>query len=248
MAPSAAVSGVVESRHIDSHVVTTTRRIAELSIWTEAATVVALSVVLGNIRLLQLPAGGSISLAALPLVMFALVRGSHRAVLVGALAGTAHLLFGGTVIHPIQALLDYPVSYALLGLAGSGARHRLVSPRMGTSIGMLAQLSAITVSGTVFFAAVADIPDPWAYSLVYNASTQIPEMIIVALLAPSVVAAFYRVDAQFTGPRQTSQQYSPVPCAQPFDDAIRDTASTETVPRMPFQLPSLAAAMHRGNS
>jgi thiamine transporter len=233
--------------------VTTRERITDLSVWTEVATVVALSVVLGNIRLLQLPAGGSISLAALPIVMFALVRGPRRALLVGAIAGCAHLLFGGTVIHPLQAVLDYPVSYAVLALAGIG-RWIPISPRVGVCVGMTAQLAAMTASGAIFFASIVDIADPWRYAFIYNAVSQVPEAFIAVLLAPSFVAALHRVDRQFTAPTIARRATTVVTsAAQPIDGASavgvpqkeRGAISYETAPHSPFQLPSLAAAMQR---
>ena len=89
-----------------------------LKILIEGALSVALSIVLSYIKLFSLPQGGSVSLSMLPLLVFALRRGGVLGMTAGAAAGFMHIFLGGYIVHPLQALLDYPVASAALGLAG----------------------------------------------------------------------------------------------------------------------------------
>jgi thiamine transporter len=171
-----------------------TRR-RELVDLTEAAVAVALSVLLGNLRLVELPAGGSIALATLPLLALAVARGVRPALLAGACAGAGHALAGGTIIHPAQALLDYGLAYASLAVAGIAAggtptRARLAAPIL---LAMSLHLTAMVASGVIFFSTVA--PDAaLAYALVYNAVTVVPETLLAIWLVPPLVLALARAD------------------------------------------------------
>ncbi len=167
----------------------------ELVHLTEAAAAVALSVLLGNVRLVELPNGGSIALATLPLLAVAISRGPRLGVLAGACAGVAHALSGGTIVHPVQLGLDYLVAYAALGLAGITAgrgtsRSRLVP---GILLAMTLHLSAMVASGVVFFSTVAG-GAALEYALVYNALTIIPETLLAIWLVPPLVRAVARAN------------------------------------------------------
>jgi thiamine transporter len=159
----------------------------------EAATAVALCVLLGNLRLLELPSGGSISLAAVPLLAYAALRGGRGAVLAGACAGGAHALAGGTIIHPLQLLLDYGLAYAVLAvpaLLGASTRLRLT---VGILAAMALQWAVTTLSGVLFFATVAG-GAAWRYSALYNATTAIPETLMALAAVPVAIRALQRAD------------------------------------------------------
>lgn len=172
-------------------------RRTELVLLTEAAVAVALSVLLGNVRLVELPNGGSIALAVVPLLALSLARGWRVGLLAGCAAGAAHALSGGTIIHPAQLGLDYFVAYAALALAGigggtGGATTRWqLAPRI--LLAMAAQLAAMVVSGLVFFAPVAG-GAALTYSLTYNAVTVVPEMLLAIWIVPGVVRAIGRAN------------------------------------------------------
>lgn len=161
---------------------------------TEAAMAVALSIALGNLRLLHLPNGGSIEFGMVPLLLLATVRGFRPAFAAGWCAGLGHALLGGTVVHPIQYLLDYGLAFAVLA-AASLARGR--SPnrlRLAVALACAAQYGVFVVSGAVFFAAYAGASDPWAYSLGYNAITSAPEAVLTMWALPIVVRAWARAN------------------------------------------------------
>jgi thiamine transporter len=210
---------------------------------TEAAIAVALSVLLGNVRLVELPNGGSIALATLPLLALALTRGFRVAFLAGACAGAAHALAGGTVIHPVQLLLDYLLAYSLLATAGLGTigaargRAQLVLPVVAA---MALHLAAMVVSGVVFFAPVAGSA-ALMYSLGYNASTVVPETVLALWLLPPLVRALARAnpaDSWRRGllppPVVHPRTPRPIHAPTPIDTTLTSTFVTERPDSGPF--------------
>lgn len=150
-----------------------------LKVMVEGALCVALSIALSYVVLFAMPQGGSVSLSMLPLFIFAFRRGGVYGMMAGAVTGVLHLLLGGYVVHPVQALLDYPVASAVLGLAGFFRGKKLV----GITIGTLANMTSSVLSGVIFFSEYAPKGmNVWAYSLGYNGSVVIPEGIICAVL------------------------------------------------------------------
>ena len=88
-------------------------------ILTEAAVMIALSIVLGRFKIFEMPQGGSITLGQMiPLLFFAIRHGAGYGIIVGAVYGVLDMLLGGYIYTPIQAILDYPLAFGLLGLAG----------------------------------------------------------------------------------------------------------------------------------
>lgn len=145
----------------------------------EGALCIALSVALSMFKLFQMPQGGSVSLATLPLLLFALRRGGFAGMTAGFAAGLIRIFLGAYVVHPFQALLDYPISLAALGLAGffSGNIY------LGILIGMAGCLLSYVLSGVIFFASYApEGTNVWLYSIIYNATFLVPEMLIDAAL------------------------------------------------------------------
>lgn len=140
----------------------------------ESALTIALAAVLHFVRVWQMPAGGSVSLEMLPILVLALRRGTGVAVAAGALLGIVDLAIEPYVIHWVQFLLDYPVAFALLGLAGLWApawrtavdngRWRLALAGVlpaAVLTGALGRYVAHFVSGVVFFA-TSDFGGPLA--------------------------------------------------------------------------------------
>lgn len=181
-------------------------RSQRITLLVEIALTVALSAVLSMLAV-RLPintAGGSISFALLPLLVLALRRGVVAGVIAGTLFGSVDLLIEPFFVAPVQVLLDYPVAYAAVGLAGlgSGAYRRAasLSPSAGTAValgymafGGTARLAAAWLSGVVFFGANAPAGQPvWLYSLVYNLSYILPSLAVCAAAAVVIVPLLER--------------------------------------------------------
>ncbi|MEA4882103.1 MAG: energy-coupled thiamine transporter ThiT [Clostridia bacterium] len=155
-------------------------RSSSASIIAEVGVAAALSVVLGKIAVYRMPQGGSVSLEMAPILFLAFYRGVRSGVLAGLVSGLAELFIGATIVHPVQAALDYPVAFAVLGLApwlslGSGVLRTVTGTIAATALRYLAHV----VSGVVFFAQYAPEGTPvWRYSAVYNATFLGPKLLV----------------------------------------------------------------------
>ena len=106
----------------------------------------------------------------LPIVLVAYLFGTRRGVIAGFCVGLINLIFGPYIIHPIQLLMDYPIPYGALGLAGitRNSKYGLVS---GYVIGVVARGLCHVLSGVIFFGSYApEGMSPWIYSFGYNFS------------------------------------------------------------------------------
>ncbi|MDI9599901.1 MAG: energy-coupled thiamine transporter ThiT [Acidobacteriota bacterium] len=155
---------------------------------------------------LRLPQGGSFGLEMLPILFIALRRGLLPGVVAGGLFGLLQLTgAAGTpfIFHPLQAVLDYPLAFAGLGLAGlvpvGGLRGAGGVARLATAVavGSGARFACHFLSGLLFFAAYApEWEAPWLYSITYNLLYLAPSAIVTALVLWPLLRAY---DAAFPG-------------------------------------------------
>jgi len=138
--------------------------------------VIALSTVLSLITLFSLPQGGSITPGSMiPILWFALRRGAKVGCTAGAIYGLVQLVLIPYVYNPAQVLLDYPIAFGALGLAGFFKKHPLV----GTATGITGRFVAHFLSGIIFFWMFApEGMSPIIYSAIYNGSYLGVELII----------------------------------------------------------------------
>ena len=148
---------------------------------TEAALAIALAFVLGLIKVFKMPYGGSISLEMVPLILLALRQGPWVGVVSGVVYGVLNLISDPSgFFHPVQVLLDYPVAFGALGLAGF-FRPTVRGAIIGATVAVLARFLCHFLSGVVFFASYAPEGwDPYLYSAVYNAAYLVPSLLIAA--------------------------------------------------------------------
>lgn len=148
----------------------------------EAGVSIALAGALHMIKLWQMPQGGSITLGTMvPLFILALRRGPVAGVIAGALYGVFEgwILSGGkNFYYPAQVILDYPVAFGVLGLAGFF--HR--TPAFGVLVASLARYGAHVLSGILFFGQYAKGQPVVLYSLTYNALYLLPDFVIAIVL------------------------------------------------------------------
>jgi len=154
--------------------------IFQTRILAEAIVFIALTIVLKDVLppIYRLPQGGSVTVAGLvPLVWFALRRGVKYGVFAGFVYGIINALLPGSfIIHPLQGLLDYPLAFAALGLAGAFKKY----PIAGVVMGIVGRFVFSFVAGVIFFTTVS-INGVWG-SAVYNGAYLIPEFIITAIV------------------------------------------------------------------
>ena len=141
----------------------------------EIAVFVALASALSYIKLFSLPQGGSVTAGSMvPILWLSLRRGGKIGVFTAAVYGCVQLVFEPFIFHPAQVLLDYPLAFGMLGVAGFFQNR----PFVGVNLGIAGRFLAHFVSGIVFFASFAGEMHPWVYSAVYNGSYLLPELVI----------------------------------------------------------------------
>ena len=153
------------------------------------AVCMALSNVLSMIKLFDMPQGGSVTPASmLPLMLFAYVYGVGPGMTVGAVYGVMQFIIQPYFLSVPQMLLDYPIAFAMVGLAGlfSKNENRALGLSLGVVLGSLGRFVAAVLSGVVFFAEYAGDQNPWVYSIGYNGAYMLPECIICVVLALAV--------------------------------------------------------------
>lgn len=166
---------------------------------TISSLLIALSVILGNIKIFEMPQGGSITLMSiLPIVLCGYLLGTKRGVLAGICVGLLNLIFGPYIIHPVQLFLDYPIAYGALGLSGlvSNSKNGLTK---GYLIGLAGRYICAFLSGWIFFGAYAPKSfNAVTWSLCYNFTYLAAEGILTIIIIniPSVKKAFQSLKTQ----------------------------------------------------
>ncbi len=151
----------------------------KLIVMMEISLCVALSIVLSHLRLWQMPNGGSVTLQMLPLFILAFRRGGKAGLAGGLVFGLLRMLLSPHVYHPVQGILDYPLAFTLIGLAGY-LRHFPIVAMLGTS---LLRFISHVVAGQVFFGHYApEGMNPWWYSITYNGTHLVPEILLTLVV------------------------------------------------------------------
>ena len=165
---------------------------AKKTVWTTkmlslGAICMALTCVLAMIKIFRMPNGGSVTPASmLPLMLFSYVYGVGPGLALGAVYGMMDFALGGWFLSVPQLLMDYPVAFAMCGLAGLFRKHRNV--KLGLTLGVIAgsigrYIAAVT-AGLLFW---TDLTEGAAaaivYSLTYNGSYMLAECLICIALA-----------------------------------------------------------------
>ena len=146
----------------------------------EATIFIALTIVLKDVLppIYHMPQGGSVTIAGLvPLLWFALRRGLKYGVFAGFVYGLIHAFLPGSyIIHPVQGLLDYPLAFAALGLAGAIKKI----PIVGIAVGIVGRFLCSFAAGIIFFTSFSI--DGIIGSATYNGIYLVPEFIITAIV------------------------------------------------------------------
>lgn len=142
-----------------------------------AAVCIAMSFALSYIKFFELPQGGSLTLASLvPLMLYSYMFGTKKGVLAGLVYGVLQALQDPWIIHPAQFLLDYPVAFSAIGLAGMFADFKALDKlpqvkfTLGAIVASLLRFVSHVLSGVFAFNSFAQENgiNEWVYSLGYN--------------------------------------------------------------------------------
>lgn len=158
---------------------------------TESAVMLALTLILSYFKLLDLPYGGSITLCSmLPPILIAYRQGMLWGFGIGIANGVLQLLMGmNTLSYATSAaaavaiiLLDYIIAFAVCGFGGIFKKlfkTQTVQIVSGTALVCVLRYICHVISGCTVWAGLS-IPDAEAlvYSIAYNATYMLPELII----------------------------------------------------------------------
>ena len=173
----------------------TAKNISKTRMLTEAAIMLALATVLSIVKILELPYGGSVTVACmLPVIIIAYRHGVRYGLLVAFVFGVIQQLIGLKTLSYVTTwqsvvaviLLDYIVAFTVIGLGGA---FRKVSSQaygllLGTFLVCFLRFVCHVISGATVWAGLS-IPTNAAliYSIGYNATYMIPETIVTAAAA-----------------------------------------------------------------
>ena len=174
----------------------TQRKQSKIYVLAECAILVALGTVLSLLKLVDLPYGGSVTVASmLPLLIISYRHGMVWGLGCGLVYGAIQQLLGlntlsyfstfGSILAVI--LLDYVVAFAVVGLGGmfrKAVRNESVALAGGALVTGLLRYLCHVISGATVWAGIS-IPTKAAigYSLIYNATYMIPETLVLMLVA-----------------------------------------------------------------
>ena len=140
-----------------------------------AGVCIALSFALSYVKLFSMPQGGSVTLASmLPLIIYSYVFGARKGVFAGVIYGVLQCLQSPQIYQPLQVLLDYPIAFACIGLAGIAKNiNFLKTPLLkfvfGASIACVGRYLAHFLSGYYVFSSWAmEGYTALSWAIVYN--------------------------------------------------------------------------------
>ena len=166
----------------------------------ECAQMIALGTVLANIKIYELPNGGSITLfSMLPFIMISFRHGVKWGLFTGFVNSLLQMLLGfyappAPGILPLvgMILLDYVLAFTLLGLASAIAKpfaNKLVGVGVGTAAVCGIRFLCSFLSGVLIWGNLSDGLAAWTFSLTYNGSYMLPETIMTTVAAVLIYKA-----------------------------------------------------------
>jgi thiamine transporter len=170
---------------------------SRLKILTHAGIFISLALLLEYLTIFipKMPQGGKfISLGMIPLITFAMIYGWKWGTFAGITFGLSYYLLEPYFIHPVQFILDYPLAFGLVGLAGgifSKNRGGWCVP-VAVLLSCLARFLCHVTSGVIFFKTFAPSgTNVWLYSMLYNGTYIIPTTIACWIIIPPILKRFH---------------------------------------------------------
>ena len=173
----------------------------------ECGVLVAAAVV---VSFLQIPwfwaNGGAINFVAVPLVLIGYRHGCGYGFCACMVYGIVDCIIGGGIGWGIvSVLLDYVLAYGAMGIAGLFRKNGLVSLELGVLVGCLARFAVHFIAGiTAWRIAVGDTQEIFGmvfgadmsvwYSVLYNGSYMLPNLILGLIAMPLLYPAVKKVE------------------------------------------------------
>lgn len=160
-----------------------------------AGVCIALSFALSYVKFVQMPMGGSVTLASmLPLMFYAYMFGAKKGVFAGVIYGVLQFIQSPSVYQWMQILLDFPIAFSALGLAGIAKKFKFLKGNMiaeiivGMTIACLFRYAAHVISGYFVFYEWSTMDNALLYSLAYN-STVLVDLAINVVVAVLILSS-----------------------------------------------------------
>lgn len=165
---------------------------------TEAAVMVAMATVLSLIKFNKLPFGGSFTLLSMfPIIVYSIRRGIGKGVFAGFVYAVLQLILDigeimtwGLTPGVLVAcfFMDYLIPFTVIGLAGLFRRHGYAGWLGGTALVIMMRYAAHYLSGVFLWKSVGEIlgrniDNTYLYSLLYNGTFMVPELIFTMIAA-----------------------------------------------------------------
>ena len=197
------------------------------------AVAVALSFALSYARLYHAPQGGSITFASLlPLMIYCMMFGTRRGLLVCLVYGTLQALQDPYIIHPMQFLLDYPLAFGLIGVSGIFVEKNLFKNKilgfvLGAVLAVGLRYTCHVLSGVFAFAdyfywdskLMSQYDNVIIYSLAYNL------LVLVDMAIAIVAGSLMLLSKSFVNQMTLASQPAMV---EESDDEDGDDSQEET--------------------
>lgn len=155
----------------------------------EGALLVAIAQALSLVKLWEMPWGGSVVLAMVPIVLFAVRWGLVSGLIAGFVFGVLQFMFdGGFAIGWASIIGDYLLAFTVLGFAGI-FRRKKAGVILGSLVAGLCRFLVHYVVGATVWAEYMPesfvgltMTSPWIYSAIYNALYMLPNIIITVVV------------------------------------------------------------------
>lgn len=161
----------------------------------ECAVMLALATALSMIKLVDLPYGGSVTIACmLPVVIISYRCGIRYGLLTGLAMGIIQQLLGLNTLSYVSTwqsvlaviLLDYIIAFTVIGLGGifrKIMKNQAAAILFGSLlIGILRYICHVISGCTVWAGLSIPTGAAFTYSLIYNATYMIPETLVVMIV------------------------------------------------------------------
>ena len=177
---------------------------------TYGAICVAMAFALSYIKFFSLPQGGSVTFASmLPIILYSYMFGTRKGLVVGVVYGMLQFIQSPQFYQPVQVLLDYPIAFGALGVAGIARKIPFVKGKVlpefvvGTLIAGILRYVSHVISGYYVFSGWAmDGYNAVSWAFVYNCFVfaDIAIVLVIGVLALST-KTMRRVIAEVRQPR-----------------------------------------------
>ena len=169
---------------------------------TLSALFIALSTVLSMVKMFQVPQGGSVTLLSMvPLIMTAQLYGPKWGTFACFSHGMLQLLLGLGNLRGLDAVtllgsvfLDYIIAFTVIGLSGLTykMKNKAAAAATGAAIGVFLRFICHFLSGWLLWSEVTASWGAVTYSLLYNGSYMLPELIFTAIASALICPAVFR--------------------------------------------------------